>query len=541
MKIIGVIEADLIESDIGTRSRLADDLAGESVLRRTVRRALRARAPARWHVLAPAAQKSQVEQLLRGLDVTVEGHEARAPVWRDFVRSGRKWALEGWRGGVGATLAMDEGFNVPVVTALAQREQAAAVVRVPAAATAVDAALIEAMAERYAELGAGAQLLFSQAPPGLGPTVFSSGTLGELATVGHPPGRMLAYQPDGPMPDAVVSELCFKVPGPVAHTAARLIADTRRSWEMLEALLREKGEEASLEEVCTWARARRKAQVDELPREVEIDLTTEDQLSGSTLRPRGATVGQRGPLAVETVRRIAAEMAEYDDALVVLGGFGEPLLHPQFDEAVRAVREAGVYGVAVRTNGIALNEERLAALREVDVVEVLLDATTAETYRAVHGVDLYASAQAGMERLIALREASGRGLPMISAEMVKVRETMGEMEAFFDGWMRRIGWVNLSPYNSGAGQRAARSVMPMEPPGRRACGRLWTRMMVLADGAVVRCDQDFRGVHAVGHVHERSLGEIWRGAQMTALRAAHSAERWSEAGLCATCAEWHRP
>jgi radical SAM protein with 4Fe4S-binding SPASM domain len=115
------------------------------------------------------------------------------------------------------------------------------------------------------------------------------------------------------------------------------------------------------------------------------------------------------------------------------------------------------------------------------------------------------------------------------------------METFFDDWMRRVGWVNIKPFNDGAGRRDDRAVMRMAPPSRWACGRLWSRCLVLADGRVVRCDQDYTGAEPVGMLQENSLAEIWRGRGLDELRALHRSGRWDAAGMCASCQHWHRP
>ena len=130
---------------------------------------------------------------------------------------------------------------------------------------------------------------------------------------------------------------------------------------------------------------------------------------------------------------------------------------------------------------------------------------------------------------------------MIVPELVKVPETMGDLEEFFDGWMRTVGWANIAGFNHGAGQREDRSVMQMAPPGRVACGRLWSRCMVLADGKVIRCDQDYIGRQAIGDLAAQPLSEIWPGARMTQLRAAHRDALWDQADLCGNCTDWHRP
>jgi len=202
-----------------------------------------------------------------------------------------------------------------------------------------------------------------------------------------------------------------------------------------------------------------------------------------------------------------------------------------------------VYGLALRTNAIALTSEVIEAVlgARVDVISLLLDATSEATYRAVHGADYFATVRGNVEALLAAREGTGKGLPLVAPEMVKVSETMGEMEAFFDEWTRRVGWANLEAFNSGAGQRSDRSVMQMAPPSRRACGRLWSRCLVLADGRVVRCDQDYKGAEPIGDLIRTSLADVWSGESMSRIRGAHREGCWVKAGLCSTCHEWHRP
>jgi len=65
--------------------------------------------------------------------------------------------------------------------------------------------------------------------------------------------------------------------------------------------------------------------------------------------------------------------------------------------------------------------------------------------------------------------------------------------------------------------------------------------MVLADGRVTACDQDFAGKHAVGRLSTQGIGEIWRGAAMEALRANHRIGDYDALELCRGCDEWHRP
>jgi len=106
------------------------------------------------------------------------------------------------------------------------------------------------------------------------------------------------------------------------------------------------GADGSAEAIGQWLIDRRTADAGRLPHEIEIELTTDDPLPETLLRP---AVGASQPwtAALDLLERVARELAEHDDdALVVLGGHGDPLLHPQFGEALHVLRGHGIYGIA---------------------------------------------------------------------------------------------------------------------------------------------------------------------------------------------------
>ncbi len=81
----------------------------------------------------------------------------------------------------------------------------------------------------------------------------------------------------------------------------------------------------------------------------------------------------------------------------------------------------------------------------------------------------------------------------------------------------------------------------MAPPTRFPCSRLKQRAMILADGRMTLCDQDFRGNHAVGSLLEQGLATIWNGPALTEARNRHLNQDWDSLPLCRACDEWHRP
>jgi len=305
--------------------------------------------------------------------------------------------------------------------------------------------------------------------------------------------------------------------------------------------------------VGRWLLHDEESSTDSLPREVEIELTTDDPFPDSLVRRAGIKVPRRGPIERKTIGSVADEVSQLDDGLLVLGGFGDPLRHRDFAGVLQAIREsprAGrrVYGVAVRTTGADLNDEHIAAMldSDVDVLQVNLDAWTDGLYARLQSPGEPARAKLGevirrMDRFTAARQERGSARPILLPTMTKTRENVHEMDEFHDGWLRRTGAVCIESPSHHARQSVDLGVMSMAPRNRTSCRRIRSRCMVLADGSVVTCDQDTRGTQALGRITERSLESIWRSDRFEVIRTAHRAGRFAEMPLCAACDEWHRP
>ena len=546
MRCTAVIEADLDISPIGTRSRLGDELRGEPVLARTVRRILGARSIEKLFVLCPSADQASACAALMPSEVDgrVEVRETRVKSrpYAALVRTARKWSLDGWRGGLGGTCVMDEHTRSDELALLAHEQAADAVFCAPAASPLLDPGLADTLIRHADQTKEEARLTFTPAPPGLTGAVYRTDLLIELAQKAYPPGLVLSYKPAAPQMDLAFKSCCYTAPAAVRHAGGRLIVDTDRAWRTADAYL-ETGLPIEAERVGQWLIEREASEVPPLPREVEIELTTEDQLPNALLRPRGAQVGRRGPIDVEIIQAIAVELAAFDDSLVVLGGFGEPLLHPRFQEILGILSRSGVYGVAVRSNGLGLDEARTDALIDhgVDVLNVVLDAWSRELYARVQGADVWEKVRANLDVLTKRRGQRQSVAPILVPEMTKSTETVDELDAFFDGWVTETGCACISGYSHYAGQRADLSVIRMSPPKRTPCRRLRDRATVLADGRVLACDQDFTGAHAVGDLHGGSLGDCWHGATMRRARERHAGACFDAIPLCVGCEEWHRP
>jgi len=539
MKFIAAVMADLRQAPLGTRSRLAEPIAGVPVLRRCLSRLTKARRIDEVFVVASPGDAAGVQALVEGLGVQLETAQLQAGPFQELIRAGRWWGVDGWRGGVGSLSVFDEDMNLPVLAALAQKHEADAVVCVPGSAALVNAELIDAMVEHYEKLGHEMNLTFAQSPPGLAPVILGRSLIAEIAPANEPVGLLLAYNPDRPVADLTGKDACFRAPAAVIEASGRLLCDTSRGMERVGALIAAGADEWSAERIGRYLCDQAATVVMPFPAEIEIELTTDASSPGDSIaRPYGDAVGRRGPIKLDVIRSIVDSIGDRDDVRIVLGGFGDPLMHPSFSEICRMLRPRAA-ALAVRTFARVDSADAEDALFEtpVDVIELPLDATTQQTYRVMHGVDEFAEVMARLERWLERRIRAKRARPLVVPSFNKCTENVHEMEEFFDKWQRRLGMSLITGHSDYAGQRPGRAVTRTTPPARGICRQTLSRMTILADGNVTTCDQDFRGLQITGRLPEMSLSDAWRSAKLECVRS----QSITELPLCGACREWHRP
>lgn len=561
MKAVAAVFADFEETFLGRPATLLHELAGKPILRRTLERLVVVEGLAQRCLLVSARDADRAHALLTEwqLDAQIEllpSDPGRRPR-RSLIRSARKWNLTGWRGSPLGMTWFDE-FCEPLCAAIVlDHSQADAVLCLDAYMPLLDPRIATQMLARAAELEAEAKFLFTQAPPGLAGVLLRRGMVRELLESDTPLGLALAYRPEGPQGDPINRPPCLPLDPDILHTAARFTGDTQRSREVLEAGLAALGEAADARAWCRWHTAladdRPPAGVapngrctkplqPPLPDEIELELTTEDPLPGSLLRPRGPRVPPRQLTDIAALNRWLSEFAAYDDRLLVLGGHGDPLLHPDFPQVCQAARAAGICGLAVKTPLVELPEPALEALfvARVDLIQVLLDADSPGTYATVHGRDAFQTVISNIERVLNLRKERLSPQPIVVPTITRAAPTLHEIEPFYDRWIRVAGWAVIEGYAEFGGKLGPDSLLSAVPSFREPCRRLSRRLMLLADGTVSTCDQDVAGRQPLGEWRSTAIRECWQGNAHQVLCAAQARLDFAALPVCQACKEWSR-
>ncbi len=148
---------------------------------------------------------------------------------------------------------------------------------------------------------------------------------------------------------------------------------------------------------------------------------------------------------------------------------------------------------------------------------------------------------ANVERIERVRAERRAPQPIVACRLTRCAATIEEFEAFFDDWIRRCGSAVIRGYNDFCGALPPDTLLSTTPRVRQPCRRLTARLMLLGDGSVALCGQDYPGKTRLGDWTKRPLQEIWSGLPLIRAREAHARLQLESLPICSQCTEWSRP
>ncbi|MEM7626311.1 MAG: SPASM domain-containing protein [Planctomycetota bacterium] len=567
-KAIALIVADPTAGRLGHARRLDAELAGRPVLWHTLHRAARIGGIDRIVVVHPPGRSpmGRVDPGAFGVPVEALAHDlVVGDAFTPRLRSARRWALSGWRGGLGGATAWDELLPAAPLAAAMEKFGGDAAVLVGGDWCGFDPGYATQLLELHLGAPEGMKLTFTQAPPGLSPIVTSRAVLADLAQNQATFGGLLAYNPRRPALDPIGREVNLPIPATVRDTARRFIADTDagslgalgRAAEVLGNGFVEADAVAITDACRAWESEHPDHVFDTLPPQVTVELTPR-RIAHGPVTPQHDVAFDRDDMDAALARDLFAQLS---GRAVTLGGLGDATLHPRWADLAAAALDAGVMGLHVETDLLAeraalepLTDVLGGSRRLIDIVSVNLNADTAATYEKAMGVDRFGEVIDTLQWLFDRRGARARnaetgepsadtsqaaaGVPWVVPRLVKTLDTLPDMESFFERWVHLVGHAVIQrPPNGGTGRHALapdRSPVPMDPPWKPPSPhQVKHRLTVLSDGTVTLCGQDWLGRAALGNVRDAPLLDLWRRAAELDLPG-----ETDDSPVCRRCRDW---
>ena len=533
--VAALVPVDPAHGGSGSLRSMREQLGEQSVLQRTLERLGTSRRLDRIILLLPddCTLDETLDERAIGLPILVERCGASPfGAEHEAIVAARMFADRSWRGGVAGMTVFDEVLAAESMHVVMEREDLAAAVICGGDWPMVEVhgqGGVDELIDRWRESNGRQSFVFTQAPPGLGACLLGSGLMKTMRTGNRLAniGSMIGYRPERPDHDPIAREGNIIIEPRIRGTQVRAIFDSprrrmqiRRSFEPLLAQRRSSNDH----------QVRRGEFIDQLevvrlsglpnhtPRHVIIELCTGRLGSGACSPHRMGTI-QRTPMTKRRFARLVSQLSESQDALITLGGVGDPLQHPDCLEFISMADEAGIQGVHVRTE-LQCSPELVEGIARspAKVISVDLNADTPETYRRAMGHDGFKTVMENMERLLRCRRMiNGSGtaamaLPWVVPRIQRRLETIEDIEGFYERWQRVLGTpvIDAMPMNSITTGVESAELADAGNPNRYMVAELFRRLVVHSDGSIPLSEMDLSGQTSIGNVDQQSLLEIWR-------------------------------
>jgi radical SAM protein with 4Fe4S-binding SPASM domain len=241
-----------------------------------------------------------------------------------------------------------------------------------------------------------------------------------------------------------------------------------------------------------------------------------------------------GAMSIPLFEKVVEQIAGYQD-YTALHHFGESLLHPQIDTAVRIALDHGVR-TGLSCNPPSLTPALSRRLLEAGLANMVLslDSLDANTYRSIRGhAARLDKADKHVRRLVRTRDEGGYHT-WVTLQMIAMRANQDEIDGFLEycadvgvdrGIVVRLGRWDFT-------DEKVESLGEHDSPGYTPpCALPQTSVVVLWDGRVVPCCHDYDGEVVLGDLNDQTLSEIWASPAARRFR-----ERNEDYALCRQCA-----
>ena len=220
---------------------------------------------------------------------------------------------------------------------------------------------------------------------------------------------------------------------------------------------------------------------------------------------------------------------------ITVTGLGEPLLDPELVEKIAYTRKAvgkNVY-LDVYTNGHLLTADLARQLSKagLTLLYISMNAIDPLKRKEIMGLDDYQEVENAIRESI--HAVWGQMRISVKAVVEKDLFEGDEADRFVSHWGGRYqdgGHAFMHLEGNWAGKN-----YKVRTTQKEACSRALTSIMVLSDGRVCLCCQDYEGEVIFGDLNNESLRDIYKSDPYVAMRMAHSQGRRSELALCKDC------
>ena len=232
--------------------------------------------------------------------------------------------------------------------------------------------------------------------------------------------------------------------------------------------------------------------------------------------PRDEMHRRQGIMTVELFRKIVDECADLGITHIRMHNYGEAFIDRKLVEKVRYAKQKGIREVGMISNGSLITEPVARGMIDagLDAINISVDASGKEVFESTRIGLKYDKVIANIERLVRLRDESGKRRPKLILSFVRQNNSADE-QAFIEHWGSIADKIHVTDLHNWAG------TLNKESDVNFPCYRPWLTFTVLWDGRVSLCCADFDGRTILGNLNTHSIADVWNAEPYRNARRQH--------------------
>jgi radical SAM protein with 4Fe4S-binding SPASM domain len=243
-----------------------------------------------------------------------------------------------------------------------------------------------------------------------------------------------------------------------------------------------------------------------------------------------------------------------DPYILGICGIGEPVMHPQFVEAINIIREVPF---SVGTNGYLLDEFKQDVCINARFTDFVLsiDAITAATHAKMRpGLDFNVVMLNALSFLSKIRK-NKQFWRSIYVQIIPTKDNLSEVDGFVKFWSTQVAdipgakvfvkpmyqWPGLTnPYYPGpivVGESTDKLIYGSfeDTTFRSRCNLFDDWAMIQSDGSYQPCCMPVEDEYKVGNVNDATIEQLYTSAPMANYRKLFRDRRYDEIPFCKNC------
>jgi radical SAM protein with 4Fe4S-binding SPASM domain len=210
---------------------------------------------------------------------------------------------------------------------------------------------------------------------------------------------------------------------------------------------------------------------------------------------------------------------------------GEATLHKRFVDCISYARERGIKEISALTHGgkLTLPFFEKIAMAGIDWITISIDGV-GETYERIRKPLKFDDLLVKIKAIKKYKEANGLKRPVIKVQGIwpAIRENP---KAYYDTFAPYVDLVAFNPLIDYLGNDAH-----IEYLENFTCPQQYQRLVIGADGLVMKCSNDEENREVVGDINTQTVHEVWHGEKLNGVRALHKEDRgFMKSEVCRRC------